>query len=273
MRVSELYREELISYTYDRINDLQNPLVFSPLPRSGKLYRLTSEDLLARSARMSFSSCLPRMLNSIAPRSHLDKLIGRFGSVFSSIAPDYCFCYRSLAVAASILYLDKSVLLNYAQARSNGGGLSRGALSKDGEDFLKNLGSVGLCHLTPLPEVATVGNAVIHEYLYVQREVQGAFPMLAREPYLQYLQDEVLRMVDSPGKQNMLDVIFAQGLRHQGRPLISSFLEKAALALLSSRFPTQDAALSYALAKSPLVWPHLDKVIHRYGKDTLADGA
>ena len=54
------------------------------------------------------------MMNNCAPRTVLEGIAKRFGSVFASISPDYNFCFRCLEVVDAILYYDAAA---YAKLR------------------------------------------------------------------------------------------------------------------------------------------------------------
>jgi hypothetical protein len=265
--------EQLISYTYDRVNDVAVPISFSPLPRSGRLYSMESRELLEKCSRMELSSCLPRMLNSIAPRSHLDAMIRRFGSVFASMSPDFCFCYRSLVVATSILYLDKSILLNYAQSRSNGGSVSRGVKSKDYNDYLANMSGEKECHLCPLPNVITIGNGVTHEYCYVSSEAgAGVLPDLNLQNYRTYLANEVFGFVDPVQRAAAIEVLEEDGWKKPAlfivRKAVGNFL-KGIFAVCHPRFSSLEDCLEYAKNKSPIELPWLLFFVRRYGRKVI----
>ena len=75
------------------------------------------------------------MLNCIVPRRVFENISARFGNVFTSIAPDFNFCFRCLDLEDSILFYDKSPLFHYALDRSNGASASRGESTADTDDF------------------------------------------------------------------------------------------------------------------------------------------
>ena len=268
----EVNPEQLISYTYDRINDISLPVIYSALPRSGCLYRIESAELLRRSSRMQFSSCLPRMLNSIAPRSHLEKIANRFGSVFASMSPDFCFCFRSLAVTQNILYFDKSILLNYAQSRSNGGSVSRGVKSKDYNDYLAS-STERECHLCPSPDIITTGNGVTHEYCYVSAEVAaGKLPDIDIQSYHNYLANEVCEFLDPAQRKASINALqvhgwkkpFLYGLRRR----FHSFLKRSSM-VISPHFSSLEQCLAYAGSSPPIELSWLHIFIRRYGRQVI----
>lgn len=198
MMACKKFPGEIVSYADDRLNDERLPIVYRPAIRSGKFYRIQSQSLLDLSSRMVFYTCLPRMLNCITPREHLERLAVRYGNYFDSVSPDFSFCYRSLESTESIIYLDKSVMLSHGHARSNGHSFIRGASTDASKDFLKNLGPNVLNADAPLPNVLTVGNGIASEYLRVRRE-SGSMAMrpLALKAYMAYLAGEIDQFTDS----------------------------------------------------------------------------
>ena len=134
-----------------------------------------------------YDASFPRMLNCVVPRGVVNRLNERFGSVFSSIAPDWNFCFRALSLEDSIVFFDKAILLHYALDRSNGQSITRGVMTRDYADFLANL-KTALNASAPIPGIATVWNAIIHEYCEVKRATGSPkFPELNRLRYEQAL--------------------------------------------------------------------------------------
>jgi hypothetical protein len=265
--------EDVLSYTVDRIDDFARPVRYKPLPRTGKLFRMDCGRLLALSAAMVFYSCLPRMLNCAVPRTYLERSRARFGSVFASVSPDFCFCYRCLALCDSILYYDKSVLLNYALSQSNGASASRGVQTRQTRDFYANMNAADLNAYSPLPAVLTVGNAIMNEYGFVARESGGAkFPPISRERYFDHLAGEISDFIDSDFRRTSLDLLRREGWRPglafrwrrlQHRGLL------AGLRLLERRFASMDEAIRYASAHRPRDRDFASAMARRYGSNEV----
>jgi len=201
------YPGKVISYNHDRIDDLTKPIRLEQFRWSGLIFELNTSDLLAAAAelRWHFWVSLPRMLNCVVPRDVLEAINMRFGNIFSSIAPDFCFAYRCLETLESIFYFDKALLVHYAQDRSNGSSQLRGNVSKDHADFLNNLKGKPVNYLAPIPEFKTVMNAIVHEYCFVQQETRSLkFRPVNRKNYLDYIAFEITGMPESSIKQEML---------------------------------------------------------------------
>jgi len=259
LEIVEKYPSQVISYTYDRIDDFATPVVYRPLPRSGHLLRIDSAHLLQMSARMDFPSCLPRMLNSVAPRATLERMRERFGSVFSSVAPDFCYCYRCLELEESIVYYDRSILLNHAQDRSNGAAASRGVSSKDNRDFLLNVAKNELNAYTPIPKIITVGNAVVNEYTFVAKESGSPkFPPIAKEYYLDHLAKEAGEYMNPELANEVFRCLKENGWRPRRDFFLNRLKRKLGsfvLYVLAKKFNSKIEAIEYAIDARPKVYP------------------
>lgn len=273
LAITQKYSEELISFTYDRIDDYSRPISYLPLPRTGLLYRTDTQDLLRLTANMVFYSCLPRMLNCIASRELLDAINRKYGSVFASIAPDYCFCYRVLGMIPSMLYYDKSLLVNYASDRSNGASFARGIVTKDSADFERNIATRVMNGEAPVPGIRTVSNAVIHEYCSVRKQsIDCSYPEVALRPYLDHLAEEVSAFLDSDAESSAKKILADKGWRATTGFKLRLLKNKLALRLLAMqkrKFATLDEAIHYATTRPSKNKPWVGGIHRRYGKQTL----
>ena len=273
LAITEKYPDELISFTYDRIDDYARPISYLPLPRTGLLYRIGTRDLLRMTANMVFYSCFPRMLNCVAPRSVLAKLEGKYGAVFASVAPDYCFCFRVLGMIPSMLYYDNSLLVNYAADRSNGASFARGIATRDSVDFERNNVARIWNSEAPIPGIRTVGNAVIHEYCGVKKlSNDDRYPEVARRPYLDFLAMEVAAFLDPDSKSSASKILADAGWRATSGfkwRLLKNNLALWMLAMRKRKFGTLDEAIRYATMHPTKNSPWVDRVHRRYGRQTL----
>jgi hypothetical protein len=211
--LSKHYSANIISYNHDKINDYKQPIFLEEHIWTGKIFRINSEHLLNLSSQSILHPCLPRMLNNITPRSVFETMKARYGNVFNSIAPDFCFCYRSLEMTDHILYYDKSILIQYGIGRSNGHSISRGKASRDSADFIENLPQgFSLNHFAPIPEIKTVCNAILHEYVFVKEETKSLkFPEVDKNKYLDALAYEVIQFEDEELKTEMIEILKIHG--------------------------------------------------------------
>lgn len=273
LAITEKYPDELISFTYDRIDDYSRPISYLPLPRTGQLYRMDTRHLLRLSANMVFYSCFPRMLNCVAPRSVLEKMERKYGSVFASVSPDYCFCFKVLGLIPTMLYYDNSALVNYASDRSNGASFSRGIITKDSADFEQNLTMSTLNSEAPVPGIRTVGNAVINEYCSVKKQSDAdSYPEIALRPYLDFLAAEVAGFLDPKAVSSANEVLAEKGWRATIGFKIRLLKGKLSLWLLSMRkrkFDALDEAVRYATMHPTKNRPWFGRINRRYGKQIL----
>ena len=170
--ITALYPDKVISYNHDRICDDMRPIRFEQYEVTQKLLEVESQRLLQLVSEVILHHGLPRMMNCFVPRRVFESIHRRFGNVFTSIAPDFNFCFRCLDLEDSILFYDKSPLFHYAQDRSNGASALRGESTPDTVDFEANLPVDNSIrnYATPIPSLITATNAVLNEYLIYKLE-------------------------------------------------------------------------------------------------------
>jgi glycosyltransferase involved in cell wall biosynthesis len=192
LRIAGSQPRDVVSYNIDRVVDDERPIWIDEAAWTGRLFRVPSAQLLSASAQsLLYHPALPKMLNSVVPRHIFLELQRRFGTIFSSISPDFNFCYRCLATVDSVLFYDRSVLFHYAATRSNGGSLGRGVANADHADFVRNLAPEQTSFRVPFPRLRTVGNAILHEYECIREETgDPRFPAIDRTRCARYLRRE-----------------------------------------------------------------------------------
>lgn len=260
LEIARQYPDQIVCYMHDKVNDFKTPCVVEQHDWTGKLYQVTSARLLTLSAEsVIYDASIPRMLNCLVPRGVLTAIKERFGTIFSSISPDWNFCYRALEVVDSILFFSKAVLVHYAQSQSNGQSTERGIRNRAFEDFLKTLPKP-LNSDAPFPEIMTVWNAIINEYCYAKQETQSAkFPELNMEKYIEALAVGISWIEDPEVRREMEGKLSARGWKptNSGEPSLAQkllspqrvFNKLKAVAGLPKRpvFETSDQALTYAV--------------------------
>jgi hypothetical protein len=191
LRLVERYPEKIITYDHDRVVDHRVPITVELNPWSDETLMLTAKRLLSLSAKCTFPSSLPRLLNSIVPRSFLENNIKAYGSIVGSLCPDYSFCYRALALIDDIVYWDRAPIFHYALGESNGESVSRGVVTEASSDFMSTAPGT-LFRAAPCPSVRTVGNAMMHEYCVISGTSSGKeFPPVDIAMYTQMLRKEI----------------------------------------------------------------------------------
>ncbi len=185
LALAHAHVEHVISYNHDLVDDWLRPVSLHLYDWTARLFEVRAEHLLYLSSRAVIRPPLPRMMNSLVPRAVFDRLQERFGSVFDSISPDFCFTYRCLDTVDSILYYDKAILMQYGLDRSNGASYSRGDDAPDRLDFAAQLGRRQMNYAAPVPQFRTIRNAIIHEYCFVKDETgSDRFPEVDPRAYI-----------------------------------------------------------------------------------------
>ncbi len=205
---------KVLSYKPDKVADHKRPVKLALQPWTGDLFEVRAERLLALTAECLMHECLPRMLNCVVPRFVLAAIETRFGTIFGSVAPDFNFCYKVLALEDDILFYDKAILVHRALDRSNGETLASGFRVRDHADFLNSIRFDQMNFITPAPEIRTRFNFIVNEYCLIKNESGGKkFPELNRDNYLRFLAMEVNECDDPDFKREMLEILSSHGFR------------------------------------------------------------
>ena len=185
----------IVTYNHEHIDNVRDPVRVVPNEWSGRLLAIPSRALILAAARGERPMAAPRMLNTVVPRTVLEAVRARFGSVFASVAPDFAFAFRALSTVEEIAFLDRPVLFEHSTTRSNGSSVTRGIASADGADFTKLVGDALYAH-APVPQLQTISNAVFSEYCFVRAEAPEALPPLLRHDYLATIARDVGEIED-----------------------------------------------------------------------------
>ena len=129
----------LLAYGIDTLHDLVPPFFLRLQKWSGRCVKIPAVEALDAVSRAHLHDYLPKMLNSAAHRGLIERLTGHYGSVFSSFAPDFAFCFRALSLIDHYTSLDQSLIVQHGLARSNGHSMSRGIATADSRDFMARL--------------------------------------------------------------------------------------------------------------------------------------
>lgn len=231
LELADLYPDKVITYNHDRICDNRRPIRVEEYEVTEKLLEVESPHLLELCSQAILHHGLPRMLNCIVPRRVLEGLRNRFGNTFSSIAPDFNFCFRCLDQEDSILFYDKSPMFHYALDRSLGATGTRGESTPELTDFESNLpvDSVNRNYATPIPSLITATNAVFNEYLVYKQQTQSArFPEVNVQNYLRANATEVAEISDPQLRAQTFALLERHGYREQpgNASLLSSVVGK-----------------------------------------------
>lgn len=202
----------VLSYKHDKVIDYKRPVKLALQPWTGDLFEIRAERLLALTAQCLMHECLPRMLNCVVPRAVLERIETQFGTIFGSVAPDFNFCYKALALEDMILFFDKAILIHRALDRSNGETLASGFRVRDHADFLTSIRYEQMNFLTPVPQVRTRFNFIVNEYCLIRKESGSRkFPELSRDNYLKFLAMELSECEDQNFKNEMMEILRTHG--------------------------------------------------------------
>lgn len=228
VNLASRYPDKVISYNADRIIDTSTPIRVEQYPASERLLAIDTLRLSRLLSQAIIHPSVPRMLNSIVPRTVLDRMRERFGNVFTSVSPDFNFCCRCLELEESILYYDKAPLFHYALSRSNGASATRGEMTEDYADFTANLRVKNTNWATPIPGLNTAVNYAFHEYcLFKQETGSEKFFELDMQKYLEANANENREVVDPQVRAEAFSLLAAKGYvdaktnGRQGGPAVS----------------------------------------------------
>jgi len=206
--------DKILVYMHDMVDDFSAPVVVRQYTWTGNLYEVPSGRLLEMVAQsVIYDTALPRMLNCIVPRTVLNAIRKRFGTIFSgSLAPDWAFCYRALEIIDSILFHDKAALIHYGQNRSTGQSVHHGIANDALSDFMRDHTARPLNFAAPWPEIITTWNAIISEYCYAKEMAQSRkFPEVDLDNYRRALGYGVEHIKDSRRREQMRELLIARG--------------------------------------------------------------
>jgi hypothetical protein len=207
--------EKVVSYHWDHVADAAEPVELVQRPWTGRLYELASSRLIELASRGEFGDYVPRLMNSIAPTAVVEEIERRFGDVFGSIAPDYRFAYRCLAVCETILYLDRACVIEHGLKRSAGINFQRGRMNADAARFASEVTDDRFA-ATPEPGFVTNANAIFQEYCAVRAELGGVgFPPPDRRSYLTANAVSVARIEDPEWHRRMHELLRRHGWRRR----------------------------------------------------------
>ena len=237
---------EAISFNNDQVNDDEEPVGLDAQRASGHVHRVPTARLLDLTSDLIVTRPLPRALNTLVPVATLDRLAERYGDVFRSVAPDFCFCFRLLESSSHLVYVDRSLTVMHGLARSNGRSTTTGVTSKDTADFIKHGPASGIAPHAPLPAVATTYNVIASEYM----RDGAARPRLEDSVYLRSLAAETDGFVDGPLRERNVQELEAAGQSFTPRAAKRRQLQRA-LAFLRALGPVDFALLTWDRLRQP----------------------
>lgn len=213
LEIGRSYPDKIITYMHDMVDDFARPVVVRQYTWTGDLYDVSSRRLLELTAEsVMYDSAMPRMLNCLVPRPVLGSIHRRFGNYFTAVSPDWNFAFRALEVEDSIVFHDRAALVHHAQNRSNGQSAHYGIKNDASRDFLNDLADMPINAGAPYPEIVTVWNGIISEYIQVKQETQSLkFPEINLGNYLHVLAWGVDQIRDPERQDDMRRCLATHG--------------------------------------------------------------
>ena len=234
------------------------------VPMSGRLYEIRTSAIVHLSSRgmlTELAASYPMLSNCMTPRSTIERVRTRFGSICDSSTPDVVYTYRLCALDERYLHLDRAAVLTYGYRVSNGFSYLRGDVGNTHrESVIAHSGRVWL-EAAPIPGLDLGLNIMFHEYGLVQREVgEERFPPIDRQGYLRELARGLLWIDDPSRKKKMRRILREHGWLEQKRPLVRRVLSRLrhALhagppALTAPIFATEGEAVEYLIQPRPFL--------------------
>ncbi len=211
-RVIDGSPDKVVSWGHDTVDDYDRPIRLYQEPWSGRRLRVpTSWVTAAASQGLLVFAPLPRLLNSVAPIEVVNGVRERYGTVFGSVAPDFCFAYRTLTIVDDFVFYDRSCVIQTHLDRSNGTNTARGVKSNDARDFRANIAGSSLSPDAPIPEIESLYNAIVNEYCFVNKESRGALAPLDHGGYLEHLARDIAAKSDSVERRHDEQLLRAAG--------------------------------------------------------------
>lgn len=247
------YPNEVISYYFNGVADYEGTPTLVEMPFTGKLFEIQAKFLIDLSAEITFTYSLPRMMNSVAPKSLITRILAQDASVFESISPDYYFAYNCLDLIEKLLFYDKPLLVSYAENRSNGNSAMRGVMSKTTTDFYQTIDSP-VTIKTPLPFMLTPTDAVLNEYFYVkEKSKSGKFSEINKRKYEVRTATDLISFKNSKLKyQGLVSLYKSFGFRMMKYHLkglfpVRQWLSKEASIGKGAKFNTTNEAIAHLM--------------------------
>jgi glycosyltransferase involved in cell wall biosynthesis len=209
--IISLYPEKVIAYSWDMIKDESIPVISFQLIRTGKVYEVTSQDLLDLGAESVFNFSLPRMMNSVCPRKTVEAVKAKFGRLFFTDNPDFNFAYTCLDTIDSILFYDFPLLISYGSGVSNGTTFFRGKFGQTDatKDFMETTKFNDIGEFVSKLPLSAVKHIAYEYDLAKQLSKSGKFKELDEDKLIRRLLGTVIFYEDKEQKSKSLRQVYS----------------------------------------------------------------
>lgn len=149
---------------------------------TGEPRAVQTREKIAQFSRGELYKDCPRMLNSFTRREILEDISKKYGRIFSSISPDYFFCFRILDEIESYIVIDAPMIVAQGETLSNGRAFNLGRPNEASRLFLKQIMQEQSHWLNygPIPnDVWVMPNVILREYAAVSNSsLSGKMPVI-----------------------------------------------------------------------------------------------
>lgn len=198
--VAARFPDSLITYARDHTIVLSLPVILVQTAWTGKVFRVQTSRVIEL-ARHGFiydmGHAIPIFSNCLVPRSMLERIRERFGSICDSTGPDACFMARFCALFDTFVHFDRPLGILYASHRSNGWSYTKGRTDGDFADFLAACRDRPWLEAAPIPGISLGQNMLYHEYELVRRATGTKLPPLDIKGCLREL-GQSLKWIEDP---------------------------------------------------------------------------
>lgn len=191
-RVAARRPDQLITYVADIVSDEPPPHRLWQTTCSRRVYTIRTSRvvrLVATGHVSAMRQAWPYLSNCVVPRTVLETILRRYGSICDAVGPDSRFGFRFCSLHDDYLHYDDSVSVMYAFSRSAGTGFVLG--NREGDDFgdFRELwGDQAWLDGAPIPGLNLGHNMSYHEYELTRRESAGIrLPPVDLHGYVQEL--------------------------------------------------------------------------------------
>jgi len=232
--------ERPITYLLDILYPALGRFFVRQTPWSGGLFEIATRralDLASQGLLTGLWQAFPVLVNCLTPRSVLERVRDRFGSICASTSPESCFGFRFAAIAETYLHLDRALGIHYGYGDSNGMGYMRGDVSGTFGDFMRLHGDRPWLDAAPIPGFSLGQNSFYHEYALVQREAGSErFPPIDRAGYLADIAGGLAWIADPGPRAAAEEVLRRHGWDGSPGPVVPAIPPPAPFAVRARRW-------------------------------------
>jgi len=221
--VAAEHPDKVVTYLQDFVSAEPPPLRAWQHPWTGKLFRIATRrtvELSAAGKAQALGQALPILSNCLVPRTVVEAVVDRFGTLCESTTADSCFAYRFCALFDDYLHLDRPLTVLYGSHRSAGIGYLKGE-GGDFADYRATWRGEAWLDAAPVPGLNLGYNMLFHEYELVRRSLgdAGRLPPLDRAGCLRDLAGSLYWIPAGEARNRACTLLREQGWDGEGAVL------------------------------------------------------